>query len=73
MFTACGSDDDSDAATDDTGRGGIRRGTSSTDASSEDGVVEVDLVDFAFEGLPDSVEAGTRLTITNSSETSSTS
>ena len=31
-------------------------------------MVEVDLVDFAFEGLPDSVDAGTRLTITNSSE-----
>ena len=35
---------------------------------SEDGVVEVELVDFAFEGLPDSVAAGTRLTVTNSSE-----
>ena len=31
-------------------------------------MVEVDLVDFAFEGLPASVDAGTRLTITNSSE-----
>ena len=31
-------------------------------------MVEVDLVDFAFEGLPDSIAAGTRLTVTNSSE-----
>ena len=31
-------------------------------------MVEVELVDFAFEGLPASVDAGTRLTITNSSE-----
>jgi hypothetical protein len=42
-------------------------GTSSTDAPSEVGVVEVDLADFAFVGLPDSVPAGTRLTVTNSS------
>ena len=63
----CGSDDDSDAATDDTGAPSDD-GTSSTDAPSEDGVVEVELVDFAFEGLPDSVAAGTRLTVTNSSE-----
>ena len=30
--------------------------------------MEVELVDFAFEGLPDSVAAGTRLTVTNSAE-----
>lgn len=31
-------------------------------------VVEVTLVDFAFEGLPPSVEAGTRLDVTNAAE-----
>ena len=63
---ACGSDDD--ATTADTGAASEDAGTSTTDAPAEDGVVEVDLVDFAFEGLPASVDAGTRLTITNSSE-----
>ena len=68
VLTACGSDDDSDAATDDTGAASDDGTSSSTDAPSEGGVVEVELVDFAFEGLPDSVAAGTRLTVTNSSE-----
>jgi hypothetical protein len=73
VLTACGSDDDgdaatdSDAATDDTGAASDGA-TSTTDAPSQGGVVDVELVDFAFVGLPDSVAAGTRLTITNSSE-----
>ena len=66
-LTACGSDDDSEAANDDAGAV-PDDGTSSTDAPPVDGVVEVELADFAFEGLPDSVVAGTRLTVTNSSE-----
>jgi hypothetical protein len=61
-FAACGSDDDGDAATD------TSTSTSTTEAPTEDAVVPVDLVDFAYEGLPDSVAAGTRFTITNSSE-----
>lgn len=39
--------------------------TAPTDA---DAPVEVSLVDFAFEGLPASVPAGTRLTVTNEAE-----
>lgn len=31
-------------------------------------VLEVEAVDYAFEGLPDSVPAGTKLTLTNTSE-----
>jgi len=60
-LTACGSDD-TGAASDD-----ATTTTTTTSAPAEDGVVDVELVDFAFEGLPDSVAAGTRLTITNSS------
>ena len=67
-FAACGGDETGEAATDDSGAASEDGGTSSTDAPAEDGVVEVDLVDFAYEGLPDSIAAGTRLTITNSSE-----
>jgi len=68
---ACSSDDArDDAATDDTGAASDDETTTTTTttvAPPVDGVVEVELVDFAFEGLPDSVAAGTRLTITNSS------
>ncbi len=34
-----------------------------------DEVVEVSMVDYAFEGLPETVPAGTRLTVTNAAET----
>jgi hypothetical protein len=67
VVTACSSDDDGDAATDDTDAA-ADDGTSTTNAPSEDGVVEVVLADFAFEDLPDSVAAGTRFTVTNTSE-----
>lgn len=73
VLTACTSDDNSDAATDDTGAALDDRTNTTpttntsigTAAPSEPGVVTVKLVDFGFEGLPDSVAAGTRLTITN--------
>ena len=56
VLTACGSDDVGDAATDDTGAASDGA-TSSTSAPSQGGVVDVELVDFAFVGLPDSVAA----------------
>lgn len=37
-----------------------------TEAPGEAGTVEVTAVDYGFEGLPDSVAAGTKLTLTNS-------
>lgn len=51
--------DETDAATpvEDAGDGGVT-----------DGVLEVHTVDYAFEGLPDSVPAGTRLALVNDSE-----
>lgn len=38
------------------------------DAATDDEVVEVTLVDFAFEGLPATVEAGTTVTVSNEAE-----
>jgi len=38
------------------------------DRGAADGVLEVGMVDYAFAGLPESVPAGTRLTVTNISE-----
>lgn len=52
---ACG--DDADTGDD---------GTDTTEAGGS-GSVEVTLVDYAFEGLPETVEAGTTFTVTNSS------
>jgi hypothetical protein len=58
-IAACGDDDD-DAADATT--------TSETDTTEPaEETVEVTAVDYAFEGLPESIEAGTRLTLTNSS------
>lgn len=59
----CG-DDDEDDATDAVP-------TTTTPADSGDattGATEVVAVDFGFEGLPDTIEAGTRLTLHNDSE-----
>ena len=53
--SACGDDDDD--ASDE---------TTSTEAAAPDSV-EITAVDFAFEDVPDSVEAGTKLTLTNAS------
>lgn len=38
-------------------------------AEAADSVVEVRLVDYGFEGLPDEVPAGTRLTVVNEADT----
>lgn len=74
VLAACGDDDD-DEATDTTTTEASGTTTEAAETSeaatepSDDGeVVEVHLVDYAFEGLPDSVPAGTRLTVVNDSE-----
>jgi hypothetical protein len=51
--------------------GGRRRALALTacgsdDAADEPGVIAVNAIDFAYEDLPDSVPAGTRLTLANS-------
>ena len=53
-------DDDDDAQSDDT--------TEETTGTDEAPVVEVELADFEFVGLPDTVPVGTKLTVTNTSE-----
>jgi hypothetical protein len=79
---ACGDDDDDPGAgatdaTDATGdeTTGTAEGAEASDdgqtegaAGGGPGAVEVSLVDYAFEGLPSSVEAGTTFTVVNESE-----
>lgn len=72
LLAACGDDEDPGAASDDTETTGPATSaaddTGGQDEGADDGeVLEVELADFSFEGLPDSVPAGTRLTVTNSS------
>lgn len=55
---ACGDDAADDVADDDT--------TATTEGATAEAVT-VTLVDYGFQGLPDSVEAGTKFSVTNSS------
>ncbi|WP_436794869.1 hypothetical protein [Actinospongicola halichondriae] len=57
---ACGDDDDNANAP-----------TTTTTAAPDDTAATVDVtaVDYAYEGLPDTIEAGTRLTLANASDT----
>ncbi|HEX7134777.1 MAG TPA: hypothetical protein VF228_19535 [Iamia sp.] len=75
LLTACG-DDDEATASDDTAAETTEEETTSTAASPlddatdngvEDGVLTVELVDYGFEGLPESVPAGTKLEVENTS------
>lgn len=67
LLSACGDDED-DAATDTTASEVSEPAESSTEPAGEEEAVEIELVDYKFEGVPDSVPAGTQLSITNSSE-----
>ncbi len=82
LLAACG-DDDEDATTDTDATEETTEATDAPETSEtteaspiddasdggvEDGVLEVTMVDFAYEGLPESVPAGTRLTVVNDSE-----
>jgi hypothetical protein len=72
LLPACGDDEDDGASDTTTTEEATSSTTEAPDpeepATDEPGVLEVELVDYAFEGLPESVPAGTRLTVTNSSE-----
>lgn len=75
VVAACNSDGETDDAVDggpgptaDDAVTTAQPPATSTTEPLDDRVVEVELADFAFEGLPGSVPAGTRLTITNSSD-----
>ncbi len=81
LLSACGDDDDEATSSDDTAaetteEQAAEDTTESTEASPlddatdggvQDGVLTVELVDYAFEGLPDSVPAGTKLQVENTS------
>ena len=76
LFAACGDDDDTtEAAAEDTtttvaeasdDEAGADEATEEEEAAGD--VLEVEAVDYAFEGLPDSVPAGTKLSLVNTSE-----
>jgi len=61
---ACGSDDDSGSS--DTTE--TTEGVTTTEEPEEAATVEVTAVDYDYEGLPDSVAAGTKLSLTNTSD-----
>src|SRR5690606_26499988 len=70
LAAACGGDDaestsaDAVPASGDAADPSLGAGDDAAGAAA-DAVVEVTAVDFAFEGLPDTVPAGTRLTLAN--------
>jgi uncharacterized cupredoxin-like copper-binding protein len=62
LFAACGDDDDTDTSTD----AGDTTTTVADDHGSDHGeTVTVDLVNFAFEKLPETVPAGTKFEVVN--------
>ncbi|MGE0228734.1 MAG: hypothetical protein AB7I38_01130 [Dehalococcoidia bacterium] len=73
LFAACGDDDDPvDDAQDAIPTVSVTPPRTATGTATSTGgagtTVEVTGVDYAFEGLPDSIDAGTRLTFTNDSD-----
>ncbi|HMJ74415.1 MAG TPA: hypothetical protein VK507_00475 [Iamia sp.] len=69
LLTACGDDDDTAAETteEETTSAEAAPLDDATDGGVEDGVLTVELVDYGFEGLPESVPAGTKLQVENAS------
>ncbi|MCO8126118.1 hypothetical protein NHL50_02730 [Acidimicrobiia bacterium EGI L10123] len=59
-LAACGDDDDTATADETTTTEAV-----DTETSTEGEIVEITAVDWAFEGVPESVEAGTKLSLTN--------
>lgn len=70
LLAGCGSDDSDGAAatTTTTEAAAATTTTTAPDDEAPADTVEVTLEDYKFTGLPDSVPAGTKLTITNASE-----
>jgi hypothetical protein len=67
VAAGCGDDDEDDASADATDTASATTTPAdSGDATTE--ATEVVAVDFGFEGLPDTIDAGTRLTLRNDSE-----
>jgi plastocyanin len=66
-LAACGDDDDT-ATTDETPTEDVDTETETEDDAPEGEVVEITAVDWAFEGVPESVEAGTKLSLVNEGE-----
>lgn len=65
-LAACGSDDDSPAMSGDATTSTTEEETTTSEPEGE--TVEVTGIDYAFEGIPTEVEAGTEFTFTNGSD-----
>ncbi|MEZ5323293.1 MAG: hypothetical protein R2698_14705 [Microthrixaceae bacterium] len=65
VSTACGDGDPPTASSASTTTASTLRGSQHPTDSAHGGTVDVTAVDFAFDGLPAKVEAGTRLTLRN--------
>jgi hypothetical protein len=71
LFAACGDDEDPIEDADSTATATVTRtatATTSTATSETGETVEVTAVDYEFEDLPESIEAGTMLTLKNDSD-----
>lgn len=68
VVAACGDDDDDTAATTTTAPADDGDSGDGDDADDGADTVEVTLVDYAYEDLPSSVDAGTMFTVRNESE-----
>ena len=65
---ACSDDDPAEGAESSTTTSTSTTAAPAEEPADEPAVVEVSAVDYGFEDLPEEVEAGTRLTLTNTSE-----
>lgn len=67
-FALAGCGNGGETGTDDTESPDATEGTESTEGAEASAQLEVTGIDYAFEGVPATVEAGTQLTFTNASE-----
>jgi len=64
-LAACGDDDDTATADETPTTEAAETPTEADEEAPEGEIVEITAVDWAFEGVPESVEAGTKLSVTN--------
>ncbi|WP_421121788.1 hypothetical protein ACE2AJ_10225 [Aquihabitans daechungensis] len=68
LLGACGSDDDTTSTKTDKTATTVKAAEETTTTVAEDGSITVTAVDFNYEGLPDTVPAGTKFKLVNNAE-----